>query len=436
MMRGVEESTTGGVGGTRYSKHRGRSVSVHLCVAGDDPRSREGGRRRRVTDGRECRSRRRSRSVYVRDIRSIRRRLSGGSGCGCSAAVGVRSGATRATFGRGGMDSRAEHRGLHRGEMPQPKDRCGVSDPQAEVGELVEESSVSETDDSSNRHDGGSGGVFGVGRVRGRKSRGPEPPEHAEQDPSVAAGRLALAGSPGADLGRRALSGPRAGADGGRAVLPAPGRDLGDLRGRWTAQVASAVEGLAAAGRSVAGGNRADVLLRVGHAGDLLRGRQAATWLGARVFNERLPPGRVANVACKYGWIRWERQKTGMLLLLPIHPVVRAHLERIRPQRELFERGGAIFGRAGGTDPNERFRQLVAAAGLPAKIDPITSRPVRYVLKDLRKTCATAYGAERARLILGHTDGTITERHYANRLPEVLRAVKEIRVPRAFRGTS
>jgi integrase len=163
-------------------------------------------------------------------------------------------------------------------------------------------------------------------------------------------------------------------------------------------------------------------------------GKQQLGW--QHVFNERLPPGRVANVACKYGWIRWERQKTGMLLLLPIHPVVRAHLERIRPQRELFERGGAIFGRAGGTDPNERFRQLVAAAGLPAKIDPITSRPVRYVLKDLRKTCATAYGAERARLILGHTDGTITERHYANRLPEVLRAVKEIRVPRAFRGTS
>ncbi len=151
------------------------------------------------------------------------------------------------------------------------------------------------------------------------------------------------------------------------------------------------------------------------------------------IFPEELPPGRVANVRCPHGWIRWQRQKTGMLLLLPIHPVVRHHLDAIRPTGELFDRSSAVFGRAGGTDPNERFRGLVEAAGLPAKLDAQTGQRVPYVLKDLRKTCATAYGGRDARLILGHADGTITDKHYANRLPEVLAAVKRVKYPRAFR---
>jgi hypothetical protein len=160
-------------------------------------------------------------------------------------------------------------------------------------------------------------------------------------------------------------------------------------------------------------------------------GKQQITW--DHIYRQPLPPGRAGNVRAKYGWIRWKRQKTGVVLLLPIHPVVHRHLDLIRPQGDLFDRGAAIIGRAGGTDPNERFRELVCEAGLSAKIDPETGQRINYVLKDLRKTAATYYGDRDAGLILGHVPDSITARHYENPLPRIVRAVKRVKYPRAFR---
>lgn len=166
------------------------------------------------------------------------------------------------------------------------------------------------------------------------------------------------------------------------------------------------------------------------HALFYCRGKETLCW--EHILDAPRAPGRVAKVRCKYGWIRWQRQKTGRLLLLPVHPIVRAHLESIRPSQ--WSPGDRVFGVAGRSKPNEVFRELISRAGLEDKLDAETGDTQPYVLKDLRKTCATAHGAVRGRLILGHADGTITEKHYANQLPEVLAAVRELRFFRAAKS--
>jgi len=148
-----------------------------------------------------------------------------------------------------------------------------------------------------------------------------------------------------------------------------------------------------------------------------------------------LPPGRVANVQCEHGWLTLKRQKTGRLMFLPLEPVVRAHLDEIRP--EDVDPEEPILGRAGGMRPCQRFQRLARAAQLQDKVDIETGAVTPWVLKDLRKTCATAHNANRpgsAQYVLGHSGGAITDKHYANALPVLLEAFRTLPQPRAFRS--
>lgn len=67
----------------------------------------------------------------------------------------------------------------------------------------------------------------------------------------------------------------------------------------------------------------------------------------------------------------------------------------------------------GGVPPNVRFRKLCTLAGINPKTNVQTSEEERWVLKDLRKTCATFYDEhvpESSIEILGHSVGGITYR--------------------------
>ena len=58
-----------------------------------------------------------------------------------------------------------------------------------------------------------------------------------------------------------------------------------------------------------------------------------------------------------------------------------------------------------------------------------------WVLKDLRKTCATYYDQhvpESSVEILGHSVGGVTYRHYADRMPLAFKAIMTLPQPAAF----
>jgi len=74
-------------------------------------------------------------------------------------------------------------------------------------------------------------------------------------------------------------------------------------------------------------------------------------------------------------------------------------------------------------------------AGIAAKTDVDSGERKAWVLKDLRKTCATYYDEhmpESSIEILGHSVGDITYRHYAYRAPLAFKAITTLPQPSAF----
>jgi hypothetical protein len=89
----------------------------------------------------------------------------------------------------------------------------------------------------------------------------------------------------------------------------------------------------------------------------------------------------------------------------------------------------------GGSRPNLRFGQLCDLAGIIPKTDVETGEAKSWVLKDLRKTCATYYDEhvpESSIEILGHAVAGVTYRHYADRAPLAYKAIMTIPQPSAF----
>ena len=89
----------------------------------------------------------------------------------------------------------------------------------------------------------------------------------------------------------------------------------------------------------------------------------------------------------------------------------------------------------GGSRPNVRFGQLCDLAGIKPKTDVETGEEKAWLLKDLRKTCATYYDEhlpESSIEILGHSVSGVTYRHYADRAPLAFKAIMTIPQPSAF----
>jgi integrase len=146
----------------------------------------------------------------------------------------------------------------------------------------------------------------------------------------------------------------------------------------------------------------------------------------------RQSPDREIKEPCPWRWMFYRRVKTDKSFWRPMNRTVRLHLKSIRPEHT--EPDAPVF-YGGGTRPNNRFRQLSQLASVAPKrsIESGEERP--WVLKDLRKTCATYYDEhvpESSVEILGHSAGGITYRHYAHRAPLAFRAILSLSQPSAF----
>lgn len=110
---------------------------------------------------------------------------------------------------------------------------------------------------------------------------------------------------------------------------------------------------------------------------------------------------------------------------------VHAHIKSIMPQDPAPDEPVFV---GGGSRPNTRFQALCELAGIKRKKDVQTGEERPWLLKDLRKTCATydAHVPESSIEILGHSVGGITYRHYAHRAPLAFKAITTLPQPSAF----
>lgn len=136
----------------------------------------------------------------------------------------------------------------------------------------------------------------------------------------------------------------------------------------------------------------------------------------------------------RYGWLFYRRVKTGKQFQRPMNRVVQVHLKNIRPAEPQPDQ--PVFD-CGSSRPNVQFQLLCRLAGVKPKQDVETGKDKLWVLKDLRKTCATYYDAhmpESSIEILGHSVGGVTYRHYAHRDPLAYKAIMSLPQPTAFKA--
>jgi len=143
-------------------------------------------------------------------------------------------------------------------------------------------------------------------------------------------------------------------------------------------------------------------------------------------------PNRQIKERSRWGWISYRRVKTGKAFCRPMNLAVQSHIKSIMPENPHPD--DPVF-LGGGSRPNCRFRRLCDLAGIEPKTNMETGEESPWLLKDLRKTCATYYDAhlpESSIEILGHAVGGVTYRHYAHRAPLAFRAIMTIPQPSAF----
>ena len=147
---------------------------------------------------------------------------------------------------------------------------------------------------------------------------------------------------------------------------------------------------------------------------------------------ERQSPVGEIKQQSPWGWIFYRRVKTGKTFYRPMNRTVHTHIKSIMPDNP--DPNASVFV-GGSTRPNNRFRALCQLAGIEPKTDVETGKKQPWVLKDLRKTCATYYDEhvpESSVEILGHSAGGITYRHYAHRAPLAFKAIMTLPQPTAF----
>jgi integrase len=171
--------------------------------------------------------------------------------------------------------------------------------------------------------------------------------------------------------------------------------------------------------------------------------RQALPLRWRHVYWEPPAPDQRVNMTSEWGWLFYERKKTGRAFMRPMTREVHLHLRAIAPAA--LDPESPVFGTAGGSRPCERFQELVELAKLPKKREFPSQLEFEWTLKDLRKTCATWHEENlpgSASVILGHSLGAskndgraaVTYKHYANVSPLEYRAITTLPYPAAFRS--
>ncbi len=154
--------------------------------------------------------------------------------------------------------------------------------------------------------------------------------------------------------------------------------------------------------------------------------------LWRHIFWDRQSPDRGIKQQSRRGWLFYRRVKTGKSFYRPMNRVVHAHIKSLIPAKSSPD--DLVF--LGGTSrPNAQFQTLCHLANIKPKTNTETNENQLWVLKDLRKTCATYYDEhvpESSIEILGHSVGGVTYRHYAHRAPLAFRAIMSLPQPSAF----
>jgi integrase len=156
--------------------------------------------------------------------------------------------------------------------------------------------------------------------------------------------------------------------------------------------------------------------------------------LWRHVFWDRQSPGGQSKVQSPWGWLFYRRVKTGKAFYRPMNRVVHVHLKSVLPANPQPDEPVVL---GGGSRPNVRFQELCCLAGIKPKKNAETGKDEPWLLKDLRKTCATYYDEhvpESSIEILGHSVGGITYRHYAHRDPIAFKAIMTLPQPQAFKA--
>ena len=147
---------------------------------------------------------------------------------------------------------------------------------------------------------------------------------------------------------------------------------------------------------------------------------------------ERESPNRQVKERSRWGWIFYRRVKTGKVFYRPMNRTVHSHIKSIMPEDPRPDEPVFL---GGGSRPNCHFRKLCNLAGVEPKTDVETGEEQPWLIKDLRKTCATYYDEhipESSIEILGHSVAGVTYRHYAHRAPLAFKAIMTIPQPSAF----
>ena len=156
--------------------------------------------------------------------------------------------------------------------------------------------------------------------------------------------------------------------------------------------------------------------------------------LWRHVFWDQESPDRHLKERCRWGWLFYRRIKTGKAFYRPMNRAVHSHIKSLIPNDPCPD--DPVFS-GGSSRPNSRFRQLCELAGIKPKADIESGEAKQWLLKDLRKTCATYYDAhvpESSIEILGHSVGGVTYRHYAHRAPLAFKAITTLPQPSAFKA--
>jgi hypothetical protein len=147
------------------------------------------------------------------------------------------------------------------------------------------------------------------------------------------------------------------------------------------------------------------------------------------------------KVATFFGSSKGQRSLIATILGPSLNPVsnfygarshVHAHLKAIMPASPNPD--SPVF-LGGGARPNARFQRLCSLAGIKLRTNIETGKEEPWVIKDLRKTCATYYDEhvpESSIEVLGHSVGGIAYRHYAHRAPLAFKAILTIPQPTSF----
>jgi integrase len=147
---------------------------------------------------------------------------------------------------------------------------------------------------------------------------------------------------------------------------------------------------------------------------------------------DRQSPDRDVKEPSQWGWIFYRRVKTGKAFYRPMNRVVHAHIRSLMPDTP--EPDAPVF-LGGSARPNRVFQEICKLAGIKNKANFETGEEEPWILKDLRKTCATYYDEhvpESSIEILGHSVGGVTYRHYAHRAPLAFKAILTLPQPSSF----